>query len=90
MEKNYDCKKEVKLSSLKVGQKGKIKGIFIENKALKRRLLDMGITKNVVITIKRISPLGDPINIELRGYELSIRKDDMDKIECEVIIWDAR
>ncbi len=77
--------KTCKLSDLKKGQSGRVVSMNNENKALRRRLLDMGITKGVVIHIKKISPLGDPIDIELRDYELCIRKADMKEIEVEVI-----
>ena len=53
--------------------------------ALKRRIMDMGITKGVEIEIKKIAPLGDPIDIMLRGYELCIRKSDMKSIDVRVI-----
>ncbi len=74
-----------KLSELKKGQTAKVLSMTNDNKALRRRLLDMGITKGVIIHIKKLSPLGDPIDIELRDYELCIRKADMDEIEVEVI-----
>ena len=63
----------------------KVINFNFENKALRRRLLDMGITKGVEIEIVKISPLHDPFNIRLRGYELCIRKDELENIECEVI-----
>ena len=56
-----------------------------ENKAIRRHLLDMGITRGVVVTIKKIAPMGDPIDICLRDYELCICKADLNKIEVEVI-----
>ena len=73
------------LSDLKKGQVTKVLALHSDNKALRRRLLDMGITKGVEVTIKKIAPLGDPIDIELRGYELCIRKSDMQNIDIEVI-----
>ena len=51
--------------------------------AVKRRIMDMGITKNAEIFIRKVAPLGDPIEITIRGYELSLRKDDADMIEVE-------
>lgn len=51
--------------------------------AVKRRIMDMGITKGVDVTIRRVAPLGDPIEITVRGYELSIRKADAEMIEIE-------
>ncbi len=73
------------LSELKRGQTGRVISMTNDNKALRRRLLDMGITKGVEIHIKKISPLGDPIDVELRDYELCIRKADMKEIQVEVI-----
>ena len=57
-----------------------------QNKAIRRHLLDMGITRGVEITIKKVAPMGDPIDIHLRDYELVLRKQDLTKIEVEVII----
>ena len=51
--------------------------------AVKRRIMDMGITKGVEITVRKVAPLGDPIEITVRGYELSLRKADADMIEVE-------
>lgn len=80
MDKLYKAGEDCKLSELKVGQAGKLISFSNENKALRRRLLDMGLTKGVVIDIKMISPLGDPISIGLRGYQLCLRKEDMEQI----------
>ena len=51
--------------------------------ALRRRMMDMGITKGTEVTIHKVAPLGDPIEVTVRGYELSIRKADADMIEVE-------
>ena len=51
--------------------------------AVKRRIMDMGITKGTPVTIRKVAPLGDPIELTVRGYELSIRKEDAEKIEVE-------
>ncbi len=51
--------------------------------AVKRRIMDMGLTKGVDVHIRKVAPLGDPIEITVRGYELSIRKADADMIEVE-------
>ncbi|MCW6677664.1 ferrous iron transport protein A [Anaerococcus sp. NML200574] len=51
----------------------------------KRRIMDMGITKNTEIFVRKLAPLGDPIQINLRGYELSIRKEDAKNIRVEKI-----
>ena len=72
---------EMKLSELKKGEKGKVISLNNSNVVLKRRMLDMGITKGVEVKVKKIAPLGDPIDIELRGYELCLRKSDLSCIE---------
>lgn len=51
--------------------------------AVKRRIMDMGITKGVEVRVRKAAPLGDPVEITVRGYELSIRKADADMIEVE-------
>ena len=51
--------------------------------AVKRRIMDMGITKGVEIFIRKVAPLGDPVEVTVRGYELSLRKDDASMIEVE-------
>lgn len=73
------------LSELEVGQRAKVLKLSEQDKAIRRHLLDMGITRGVEITIKKIAPMGDPIDISLRDYELCIRKADLQKIEVEVI-----
>ena len=73
------------LSELQVGQKAVVLKIKEENKKVRRHLLDMGITRGVEILIKKVAPMGDPIDLQLRDYELCIRKEDISKIEVEVI-----
>ncbi len=73
------------LSDLKIGQAAVVKSLKIDDKKIRRHLLDMGVTRGVKVKIKKIAPMGDPIDIELRGYELAVRKDDLSKIEVEVI-----
>ena len=51
--------------------------------AVKRRIMDMGITKGVEVHIRKVAPLGDPVEVTVRGYELSLRKADADMIEVE-------
>ena len=51
--------------------------------AVKRRIMDMGITKGVSIYVRKVAPLGDPVEVTVRGYELSIRKADAEMIEVE-------
>lgn len=73
------------LSDLRRGQKAIVLNFHNDNKALRRRLLDMGITRGVLIEVKKIAPLGDPVDIALRGYELCIRKADMQSIDVKVV-----
>ena len=70
------------LREVPVGGKAKVVRIHGEG-AVKRRIMDMGITKGVEIFVRRVAPLGDPIEITVRGYELSLRKADAESIEVE-------
>jgi len=70
------------LKDAKIGQTVKVVKLHGVG-ALKRRIMDMGITKGVEIYIRKVAPLGDPIEINLRGYELSLRKADAEKVEVE-------
>ena len=73
------------LSDLKIGQRAKVLGIHMDKPDVRRHLLDMGITKGTEILIKKVAPMGDPVDIELRGYELCIRKAEMKNIDIEVL-----
>ena len=68
------------LRDVKIGQTARVVKLHGEG-ALKRRIMDMGITKNVEIFVRKVAPLGDPIEINVRGYELSLRKADAEMIE---------
>lgn len=68
------------LKQVKVGQTCTVKRVHGEG-ALRRRIMDMGITKGVEIYIRKVAPLGDPIEVTVRGYELSLRKADAEMIE---------
>ncbi len=70
------------LKDVKVGQDAKVVKLHGEG-AVKRRIMDMGITKGVDVHIRKVAPLGDPVEITVRGYELSIRKADAEMIEIE-------
>ena len=70
------------LSELQVGQKGKIKGFLIENEDCER-IEEMGVTPGEDVEVIRYAPLGDPIEIKIRGYSLSLRKDEAELIEVE-------
>ena len=73
------------LSDLKRGQKAIVIDFHNNNAALRRHLLDMGITKGDVVEVKKVAPWGDPIDIKVRGYELAIRRDDMKGIDIQVL-----
>ena len=63
------------LKDVAVGDKAIVKRLSGEG-ALKRRIMDMGVTKGVEVLVRRVAPLGDPIEVTVRGYELSLRKDE--------------
>ena len=68
------------LRDIKPGQKVKVIKLHGQG-AIKRRIMDMGITKETELTVRKVAPLGDPVEITVRGYELSLRKADIDIIE---------
>ncbi len=70
------------LRSIPAGSKATVKRLHGEG-ATKRRIMDMGITKGTVIEVVKVAPLGDPMELTVRGYQLSIRKNDADMIEVE-------
>ncbi|MBR6347339.1 MAG: ferrous iron transport protein A [Spirochaetales bacterium] len=70
------------LKEVKIGETVKVSKINGEG-AVKRRIMDMGITRGVEIYVRKVAPLGDPIEITVRGYELSIRKEEALKIDVE-------
>ena len=72
------------LKMAKIGQTVKVIKLNGEG-AVKRRIMDMGITKGVEIYIRKVAPLGDPVEVTVRGYELSLRKADADMIEVELL-----
>ncbi|MBW9211987.1 MULTISPECIES: ferrous iron transport protein A [Terrabacteria group] len=71
------------LKEVAVGEKVVIKKLHGQG-AVRRRIMDMGITKGTAVTVRKVAPLGDPIELTVRGYELSIRKKDAEMIEVEV------
>lgn len=71
------------LSELKPKESGKVKNIYGEG-VLHRRLLDMGIIKGATIEVTKVAPLGDPIDIKVKGYHLSLRKEEAARISVEV------
>ena len=70
------------LKNVKVGATARVVRLHGEG-ALRRRIMDMGLTRGVQITVRRVAPLGDPIEINVRGYELSLRKEDAEMVEVE-------
>ncbi len=70
------------LKDAKIGQTVRVKKLTGEG-AVKRRIMDMGITKGVDVDIRKVAPLGDPVEVTVRGYELSLRKADAELIEVE-------
>ena len=70
------------LKDAKIGQTVRVKKLTGEG-AVTRRIMDMGITKGVEVYIRKVAPLGDPVEVTVRGYELSLRKADAELIEVE-------
>lgn len=73
----------IPLSSLNIGQSGVVRLLEGESE-IKRRLMDMGITRGTSIAVHKLAPLGDPMELHLRGYSLSLRKKDAEKIKIVV------
>ena len=70
------------LKDIKVGHRARVLRVNGEG-GIRRRIMDMGITKGVEIYVRKVAPLGDPMELFVRGYELSLRKADADMIEVE-------
>ena len=70
------------LKNAKVGQTVKVVKVHGEG-ALRRRIMDMGITKGVEISVRKVAPLGDPLELTVRGYELTLRKADAEMVEVQ-------
>lgn len=71
------------LRDAKIGETVKVVKLHGEG-AVKRRIMDMGLTKGVEVYVRKVAPLGDPVEVTVRGYELSLRKEDAGMIEVEV------
>ncbi len=78
-------RKKLTADELKIGDKAKVLELDVSNKEIKRHLLDMGVTRGVDIIIKKKAPMGDPIDISLRDYELCVSKKELSGIVVEVI-----
>ena len=72
------------LRDIKVGESAIVVKVYGEG-AIRRRIMDMGITKGVTIYVRKVAPLGDPIEVKVRGYELSLRKEDAAQIEVKEV-----
>ncbi|MDD6320360.1 MAG: FeoA family protein [Oscillospiraceae bacterium] len=70
------------LKEVKVGESAKVVKLHGEG-AVKRRIMDMGVTRGTEVYVRKVAPLGDPVEVTVRGYELSIRKADAEMIEVE-------
>ncbi len=70
------------LKEVKIGEKATVKKIHGEG-AIKRRIMDMGLTKGTEVIVRKVAPLGDPIEMTVRNYELSLRKADAEMVEVE-------
>lgn len=73
------------LRDVPVGQSAVVRRLTGEG-AVKRRIMDMGITKGVEVYVRKVAPLGDPVEVTVRGYELTLRKADADNIEVEEVV----
>jgi feoA family protein len=81
----YNFKEETNLKTLreaKIGENLTVKKLHGTG-AVKRRIMDMGITKGVDVYVRKVAPLGDPVELTVRGYELSLRKQDAEMVEVE-------
>ena len=72
------------LRELKLGQSGKVVSLG-ESGPVKRRIMDMGVTPGVEIKVIKVAPLGDPVEVHVRGYELSLRREEASRIQVECI-----
>ena len=79
-EENYNMSKI--LSDLLPGEKGVVKKV-IGNSAIKRRIVDMGVVAGTLIEVQKFAPLGDPMEVKVKGFNLSLRKNEADMIELE-------
>ena len=73
------------ISNLRINQKARIISVDIPNKKLKRHFLEMGLICGTIIKVLKFAPFGDPISVEVRGYELCIRNEDAKWIKVEVV-----
>ena len=72
---------DVKLDTLEIGKDAVVASVASDDQALRQHILDMGLTPGTEVTMMKYAPMGDPLEIRLRGYELTLRKDDAARIE---------
>lgn len=80
-------KETTTLDKLKIGEDAIIESIECDDKALRSHILDMGLTPGVEVTLIKTAPMGNPLEIRLRGYELTIRKEDAAKLKLKISTW---
>lgn len=73
----------MKLSELSVGESAVVVGFTADKQAFRGRLMAMGLTPGTLLTVARVAPLGDPVEIEVRGFSLSVRKQEAEAVEIE-------
>ena len=82
-EANLDSEVDMRtLKDVRIGDSARVVKVHGEG-AIRRRIMDMGITKGVVVKLRKTAPLGDPLELTVRGYQLTLRKDDAANIEVE-------
>ena len=84
-DKSFSNGEIVCLSELKIGSGAEIIQIDIENQLVKRRLFELGIVSGTIVEIKKFAPLGDPVIVKVRGVELCLRKNELEKIIAKVV-----
>lgn len=82
---SYNINEEINLASLSKGQQARLVKINTRDPKLRQRFLDMGLTPGVIVLVKNVAPLGSPITLILRDYQLSVRKNDLLDLIVEVI-----
>lgn len=75
--------KELRLKELRIGDRARVLGFTEGGKAYRRKLLSMGLTPGAELSVTRVAPMGDPVEIRVRGFALSLRKDEADALSVE-------
>ena len=77
----------MKLKEMTVGSNGKIVGFLTKDRHYRQKLMRMGLVKGENFTVVRKAPMGDPIELKIKGYSLTVRKDEADALDVEIISW---